>query len=138
MSAYVSLDQQELESPKKGLFSESQKQWIRARGFGVFFGTTRLLAFSNFNSGPTAPLVISTVSGLINGMLLFSFAAVFASLIFEHHFNEFVPVGLNIFTGSGFVTGLAGVLFSRFFVGIVGPGESFIWCFLFRSLTFFL
>lgn len=84
------------------------KKWLDDHGFGVLHG-------------PITPLIISIVSGLINGMLLFSFAAVFASLIFNTYFDRYTGIGLNMFTGSGLITGLIGIKYSQFLAGIIGP-----------------
>lgn len=117
MSTYLVLDNDD-DQPQR---SESGvKSWLRARGLAVLLGLFFYHSYSY--SGKPAPLIISTVSGLINGMLMFSFAAVFASLVFENTFPDFAPIGLNMFTGSAMITGIIGIATSKFLVGIVGPG----------------
>jgi hypothetical protein len=121
--------------------SSKAKKWLDDHGFGVLHGEPRAGLFVvvrlrfgvsvfTHTAGPITPLIISIVSGLINGMLLFSFAAVFASLIFNTFFERYTGIGLNMFTGSGLITGLIGIKYSQFFAGIIGPGA-----FLFFSLS---
>lgn len=117
MSTYLALEN-DGEVPQRS--ENAVKSWLRAHGLAVLLGLCFLLR--SHGSGKPAPLIISTVSGLINGMLMFSFAAVFASLVFENTFPEFAPIGLNMFTGSAMITGIVGIATSRFLVGIVGPG----------------
>jgi len=67
-------------------------------------------------------LVTELLSGLVNGLLMFVFCYVFASLVFgEVGLDDSVPLGAGTNTISAFVVGLSFALYSDCPVSIAGP-----------------
>mmetsp|Transcript_16487 Transcript_16487/g.28599 ORF Transcript_16487/g.28599 Transcript_16487/m.28599 type:complete len:1610 (-) Transcript_16487:107-4936(-) len=69
-------------------------------------------------------LLTEVLSGIVNGLLMFVFCYVFASLIFEPTevgLGEYVPLGAGTNTITAFIIGLSFALYSDCAISIAGP-----------------